>query len=74
MNRNNPADRFYFEPAYSTPVCNCCVHSHGLRCDAFPERIPISVLALKVEQRDNPNALRESCNGQDDIHFEAKPE
>ena len=56
----------------STPACNYCVHSKEHGCDAFPNGIPISVLNLKTDQKHDPEALKESCNGKDDIHFEPK--
>lgn len=70
MNRNDPTDRFYFEPAHQTPLCNICRHSNGLSCKAFPDGIPIPVLDRKVEQKKNPELIDSSCNGVDSIHFE----
>jgi hypothetical protein len=49
-----------------TPPCEKCRHYRGFaKCDAFPVRIPNSVLGAK--QHDEP------CNGRDKIHFEEKP-
>lgn len=70
MNPKDPKDRFYFVPAYFVPACGKCVHYRGysdgtLKCDAFPEKIPLEML-------DSPEPPA-SCNGKDDIHFEPMP-
>jgi hypothetical protein len=73
MNPKDPHDRFYFEPAHYNPPCSFCRHRFELvKCRAFPNGIPVSVIVEKGEARNNPEALRLPCNGIDDIHYEPR--
>jgi len=72
MNPKDPTDRFYFVPAYETPVCNGCKHRDLLKCDAFPEGIPKHVIEEKIQRKGDAAYLERSCNGRDEIGFEPK--
>jgi len=68
MNPKDPNDRFFFPPAARVLPCGGCKHYHGfVKCDAYPDGIPKSVM---LEKDVNPESLKDLCNPNKEIRFQ----